>query len=55
MDYHTQIEECINKEIAVLSHLNRDEINTVVNILKNARLNHKRIITCGNGGIPYCM
>lgn len=37
-------------EKQVLDSLSADEINTVMNVMENARLSGKRIFICGNGG-----
>ncbi len=50
VDYKEKIQQYIEIEKTVLSSLNCDEINDVMNVLENARLNHKRIFICGNGG-----
>lgn len=50
MDYKNKIEEYLNTEIEVLKSINLDDINTVMNVLEEARLNQKRIYICGNGG-----
>lgn len=50
IEYKSKLRDYINEEINVLKALNLDDINTVMNELEEARLNGKRIFTCGNGG-----
>ena len=50
MDYTKKIRAYLNTERKVLESLNEHEINDVMNILENARLNGKRVFMCGNGG-----
>ena len=49
-DYRSKLNAYIEKEREVLSKLPVDDINNVMNILENARLNGKRVFICGNGG-----
>lgn len=49
-NYKEQIKEYIETEKAVLDSLSGEEINEVMNVLENARLNGKRVFICGNGG-----
>ena len=49
-DYKKHIKEYIELEKAVLDTLEINEIDEVLNVLENARLNKKRIFICGNGG-----
>lgn len=50
MDYKRQIGAYLDKEKEVMNHLNLDDINTVINVLENARLSGRHIFICGNGG-----
>lgn len=50
MDYKQKLKNYIDEEIRVINSLNLDHINTVMNILENARLSGKSIFICGNGG-----
>ena len=49
-DYRESIKKYIEKESNVLNDLPVDDINNVLNVLEKARLSHKRIFICGNGG-----
>ncbi len=49
-NYIPDINNYISCEIEVLRSLPADDINTVINVLENARISRKRIFTCGNGG-----
>lgn len=49
-DYKEQIRRYIEMEKAVLDTLSADDINQVMNVLENARMDGKRIFICGNGG-----
>lgn len=49
-DYKAQIKEYIEMEKTVLDSLDGEAINTVMNVLENARLKGKRVFICGNGG-----
>ncbi|BCJ92965.1 phosphoheptose isomerase [Anaerocolumna cellulosilytica] len=50
IDYTGGIKEYIELEKKTLESLPIVDINNVMNILENARLNQKRIFICGNGG-----
>ena len=50
MNYLEELENYRNREIDVLKNLNLDEVNSVMNVLDNARHNGNRIFICGNGG-----
>lgn len=50
IDYTKRIQEYIEIEKRTLENLPIADINNVMNVLENARLNHKRIFICGNGG-----
>ena len=49
-DYREKIERYISMEKEVLDLLSPDEINEVMKILEDARINGRRIFICGNGG-----
>lgn len=49
-DYREQIKRYIAMEKAVLDTLSSEDINTVMNVLEEARLKGKRIFIFGNGG-----
>ncbi len=50
-NYISQIKEYIRLEKEVLDKLPIiEDINMIMNILEDARLNRKRIFICGNGG-----
>lgn len=50
MDYTKHIARYIEMEKESLQKLPIEDINTVMNILEDARLSRKRIFICGNGG-----
>jgi D-sedoheptulose 7-phosphate isomerase len=50
MNYINDLQIYLDREIKVIQSLRLGEINIVMNLLENARLNHKRIFICGNGG-----
>ena len=50
IDYREKINQYIKLEKEVLDSLSTGEINTVMNVMENARLSGKRIFICGNGG-----
>lgn len=50
MDYIKELKAYRDQEISVLQNLNLEEINTVMNVLEDARLSRKHIFICGNGG-----
>lgn len=50
MDYKQKLETYLNEEIAVIKSLDLDSINTVMNVLEEARITGKHIFICGNGG-----
>lgn len=50
MDYKAKLEAYLNEEISVIKALDLDAINSVMNVLEQARLDGKRIFICGNGG-----
>ena len=49
-DYREKIGRYLSMEKEVLDLLSLDEINEVMNILEDARINGRRIFICGNGG-----
>ncbi len=49
-DYKNKLQTYLEKEIATIRNLDIDSINTVVNVLEDARLTGKHIFICGNGG-----
>ncbi len=49
-NYEKQLKNYIELEQEVLRNLPIENINTIMNILENARLERKRIFICGNGG-----
>ncbi len=49
-DYREKIKNYIELERLALENLPVEGINTVMNILENARMRQKRIFICGNGG-----
>lgn len=49
-NYIHEITSYIETEKRILDSLSKDEINTVMNVLEEARLSGKRIFICGNGG-----
>ncbi len=50
MDFLNQLKKYRDLEIEVFSKLNLEDVNTVLNVLEEARLSGKRVFTCGNGG-----
>ena len=49
-DYKSEIAQYIEMEKMVLDSLPVEEINHVMNVLEQARMERKRIFICGNGG-----
>ena len=49
-DYTEKISSYIDQEKQVLDTISQEDINQVMNLLEEARLNGRRIFTCGNGG-----
>lgn len=49
-NYMEQIKKYLDMEQQVLKSLIPEEINDVMNVLEDARLNNRRIFICGNGG-----
>ena len=52
MDYKAKLEAYLNEEISVIKALDLDAINSVMNVLEQARLDGKRIFICGNAIFP---
>lgn len=50
MDYRKKLAGYINEELEMIRSLDLDAVNTVMNVLENARLTEKKIFICGNGG-----
>lgn len=50
INYRQKIQEYLEQEIKVIKSLDVDLINTVINILEDARLSGKHIFIAGNGG-----
>jgi D-sedoheptulose 7-phosphate isomerase len=50
MDYRCKLKAYLNKEKEVIDSLNIEDINSVLNVFEDARLQGKRIFICGNGG-----
>lgn len=50
MNYTKEIEKYIETEKCVLDHIDKKDVNEVMNILENAREKGKHIFICGNGG-----
>lgn len=50
VDYKQKLQSYLNEEMKAIQSLNLDDINTVMNVLEDARLTGKRIFICGNGG-----
>lgn len=50
MDYTAKLKLYLDQEIKTIQALDLDSINTVMNVLEQARLDGRRIFICGNGG-----
>lgn len=50
MDYKEKLKAYLDEEINTIKALDLDSINTVMNVLEQARLDGRRIFICGNGG-----
>lgn len=50
MDYKEKLKAYLDEEIDTIKALDLDSINTVMNVLEQARLDGRRIFICGNGG-----
>ena len=49
-DYLAALQEYRNREVEVFQRLNLNDVNTVMNVLEDARVNGRHIFICGNGG-----
>lgn len=50
MDYRKKLREYLADEIKVIQSLDLDAVNSVMNVLEEARLSGRHIFICGNGG-----
>lgn len=50
MDYRQKLQAYLDQEIRVIQSLDLDAVNSVINILEEARLSGRHIFICGNGG-----
>jgi len=50
VDYKLKLQDYLNKEIEVLKSIDLDQINTVMNVLEEAKDQGKTTYICGNGG-----
>lgn len=50
MDFLKELKGYRDREIEVFNKLNLEDVNTVMNVLEEARLSGKHIFICGNGG-----
>lgn len=50
VDYKKNLRAYLDREIAVIQELDLDSINVVMNVLEEAKANHKTTYICGNGG-----
>ena len=50
MDYKRKLKEYLEREVAVIQKLDIESINTVLNVLEDARFAGKKVFICGNGG-----
>lgn len=50
MDYKERLKSYLDREIEVIKSLDLDSINTVMNVLEEAKRNKKSTFICGNGG-----
>lgn len=50
MDYVKDLQAYRDREIKVYQRLNLEDVNTVMNVLEDARLSGRHIFICGNGG-----
>lgn len=50
MNYLESLNNYRERVIHVLKNLNLENVNTIMNVLENARLNGNKIFICGNGG-----
>lgn len=50
MNYLPKIADYLNTEMEILRSLDQEAVNTLMNMMEDARLKGKRIFICGNGG-----
>ena len=50
MNYLPKIADYLKTEMEILQSLDQEAVNTLMNMMEEARLNGKRIFICGNGG-----
>ncbi|RHR06677.1 SIS domain-containing protein [Pseudoflavonifractor sp. AF19-9AC] len=50
MNYVPQLRDYLETEQKILAQLDLDSVSTLMNLMEEARQNHKRIFICGNGG-----
>lgn len=50
MDYKNKLEAYLQREIEAIKSVDLEQINVVMNVLEQARLEGKNIYICGNGG-----
>ena len=50
MDYKKDLKAYLDREIEVIRALDLESINTVMNVLEEAKTQHKTTYICGNGG-----
>ncbi|MCI9009541.1 MAG: SIS domain-containing protein [Lachnospiraceae bacterium] len=50
MDYRQKLQAYLDQEIRVIQSLDLDAVNSVMNVLEEARLSNRHIFICGNGG-----
>lgn len=49
-DYRAKLEEYLDREVKAIRNMDIQSINTVMNVLEEAKITGKRIFICGNGG-----
>lgn len=49
-NYKNELQAYLDREVKAIKNLDLDSINTIMNILENARLMGNNIFICGNGG-----
>ena len=50
MNYVPQLQNYLEAEQKILSQLDLNAVSQLMNLMEEARQNHKRIFICGNGG-----
>lgn len=50
MNYQKQLADYLDTEKRILSELDLDAVNTLLNLMEEVRLKQRRIFICGNGG-----